>query len=642
MRSSIVFALLCLLISFAKPASTHAAPMAQWDTVSHLLAPSGAVDFTPHGTQPGLLFSLQPAGSCNGCHGGSSGNESHFRPHPTWSGSMMANAGRDPLFWAALDVANKDVPGSGDFCLRCHSPAGWFGGRVAKTGSGPVADPEKGAAGCLLQGTLDSDDFGNDYEGISCHYCHRLSPTGPQGQPYNIGNGNAWVDDTECNGDGGEPCRRGPYNYTGGFQPPHQWAQSAYHMDSAICGNCHDVSTPDSSAGPLKTLKLANGTDTGMPFPIERTYSEWKQSSFSAAGGQTCQNCHMPDSQDPMATACSGGPSRTGNLPVHAFVGGNTWIPQIISGEYSDTTDIPGSMGGIGRQSEFAQTVQWARDLLGTAAELDAGVLAYSAPTASAAGNLSARVKVTNHSGHKLPSGYGEGRRMWLNLQVKDAAGALVFESAKYDAASGVLTQDPQARVYEVLQGIFNRNGSNTCDAIDDQGRKIFHFVLNDCVAKDNRIPPLGFRPASTTDPNGYLLRPVSHTYPETTPGSGVLVNYDQVDYAITLPAGAQGPFSVSARLYYQTSSKEYIEFLRNQAVERNIPGENQMCMGGPNRPAVVGPKDDTRGEFMHGLWSAPPPGERIFADSFDSTVFSTGYGRSPPEAIAVDTELTP
>lgn len=614
-----------------------------WLHVSGQLAPSGAaVDFTPYGTQPGLMFSLQSAGSCGGCHSGTAGNAPTFRPHTTWSGSMMANATRDPLFWAALDVANKDVPGAGDFCLRCHTPSGWFGGRVSKTSSGPTVDPIKGAAGCFLEGTLDSEDFFSDYEGISCHFCHRLSPTGPLGQPNNIGNGNVWLDDTECNGDGGEPCRRGPYTYTtGGFEPPHQWAQSAYHVDSAICGNCHDVSTPDTSAGPLKTLKLANGTDTGQAFPIERTYSEWKQSRFSASGGRSCQNCHMPDSEDPAATACVGGPSRTGNLPVHTFVGGNTWVPQIIRGEYSDTTSTPGSAGGIGRKDELARTVQWSRDLLNTAADVETTLSAYTAPTATIPGAISARVKVTNRSGHKLPSGYGEGRRMWLNLQVRDAGGTLVFESARYDTASGVLVEDAQSRVYEVLQGIWNRNGTGSCDVVDELGRKIFHFVLNDCVAKDNRIPPEGFRPATATDPNGYQLRPVGLAYPETSPGSGVLVHYDQVAYDVPLPAGAQGPFSVAARLYYQTSSREYVEFLRNQAVEREIPGENQMCSGEINRPAVVGPTDRSRGEFMYELWSAPPPGERLFADSFDSTVFATGYGRSPPEAIAVDTALT-
>ena len=38
-------------------------------------------------------------------------------------------------------------------------------------------------------------------------------------------------------------------------------------------------------------------------------------------------------------------------------------------------------------------------------------------------------IKVTNLTGHKLPTGYSEGRRMWLNVQVRDANGGLVFES---------------------------------------------------------------------------------------------------------------------------------------------------------------------------------------------------------------------
>ncbi|MCC6441412.1 MAG: hypothetical protein IT476_12415, partial [Rhodanobacteraceae bacterium] len=57
-----------------------------------------AIDFTPHGTQPGLQFSLLNSDSCGGCHGGFVGNDPNFRPHSTWSVSMMANATRDPLF----------------------------------------------------------------------------------------------------------------------------------------------------------------------------------------------------------------------------------------------------------------------------------------------------------------------------------------------------------------------------------------------------------------------------------------------------------------------------------------------------------------------------------------------------------------
>ena len=601
-----------------------------------------ALDFTPHGTQPGLIHSLQSSDSCSGCHGGTNGNAGQYRPHSTWGGSMMANATRDPLFWAALDVANKDFPGAGDFCLRCHTSTGWYGGNVVKSGFGPPNDPVKGADGCLLDGTPDSSDFSSDFGGVACHFCHRLMPTGPLGEPGMIGNANVWLDDEECNGNEGEPCRRGPYNYTGSFSPPHAWAHSTFHSDSALCGSCHDVSTPDTDAGPLKTLKLSDGTNTGIPFPIERTYSEWKQSALSAPGGQTCQSCHMPDSEDPNATACVGGPNRSGNLPVHTFVGGNTWVPQIIKGEYSDTNAIPGSSGGVGRQDAFDRTVEWSRDLLYTAADIQPSVIAYTAASGGGSGALTARVKVTNLSGHKLPSGYAEGRRMWVNLRVHDVNGALVFESGAYDQGTAILSEDPQARVYEALQGIWNRNGAGTCDVIDGLGRKIFHFVLNDCVAKDNRIPPLGFKPATTADPNGYELRPVGLVYPETAPGSGILVNYDNIDYSATIPAGTNGPLTITARLYYQTSSKEYIEFLRNQAVERAVPNENLMCSGEPNRPAVVGPTDRTRGEYMYQLWAGPPAGERIFAHGFDASVVKQGYGRSPPELIATGSAFTP
>ena len=82
-------------------------------------------DFTPHGTQPGLAFSMLEPRDCSDCHSVDAfpvtgGIE--FSPQDTWRGSMMANATRDPLFWAALDVANNDAPGVGDYCLRCHTP----------------------------------------------------------------------------------------------------------------------------------------------------------------------------------------------------------------------------------------------------------------------------------------------------------------------------------------------------------------------------------------------------------------------------------------------------------------------------------------------------------------------------------------
>ena len=640
--------------AFAASASAHQGAES-WFTVAHQLAPAGTtIDFTPHATQPGLVYDIQPpepqCSACHGVAGGDVADSPQFRPFTTWSGSMMANATRDPLFFAALDIANNDMPGVGDYCLRCHTPRGWLMGHVVKPGFGPPNDPVKGAAACLLNGTYDApDDVNSEYGGVTCHFCHRLMPTGPGGEPGYTDNGNSWVDDIACaNTGGGPPCRRGPYAYTDGtVPPPHEWDYSEYHTQSTICGTCHNVSTPDTSIGPMKTLLLNDGTDTGHPFPIERTFAEWQQSQYAQAPETTCQNCHMPETESPDATACSLRiNNRTGNLPVHAFVGGNTWVPGMIKGEYGPGLDVtgncsepPGSQPQSCRSLSLQQTIDWARDLLGTAASLDTTIQTYTPPTSTDAGSMALDVKVTNLTGHKLPTGYAEGRRMWLNLQVRDANGALVFESGAYDATSAVLTEDAQARIYEVLQGIWNHQGTNACDVEDSDGDPMFHFVLNNCIGKDSRIPPLGFTPATADDPNGYDVRPVGITYPETTPGSGVLVNYDSASYSVSVPAGTVGPLTATARLYYQTSSKDYIHFLRDQAVENSFAGENDMCTGGPDRPFTVGPQGKSRGQFVFDLWA----GDRIFGSGFDDTqpLPPDGYGKSPPELMQTASATT-
>jgi len=594
-----------------------------------------ALDFTPHGTQPGLLSNLNDASACSSCHRGYDATTSRFLPHNTWGGSMMANAARDPLFWAALDVANNDIPGVGDYCIRCHTPRGWLRGHSTKPENGGAPNPQ-GALGCLLEGGYDRPDGKlNDYGGVDCHFCHRMMPSGPQGQASFVENANFWVDDAlECltpDGSGyGGPCRRGPYNYTDGhLTPPHGWVYSAYHESSAICGNCHNVTSPQTDAGTYaQTLRLANGTDTGIPFPIERTYSEWKQSLFAdtifrdglteapagtpaIARAEQCQQCHMRDSQDPAAKACQQNPagSRTGNLPLHELVGGNTWIPAIIKGQY-------GGNDGLGHDADYDQTIAAARLMLESSAQVSANVTSYTAATPGGTGSISANVDIVNLSGHKLPTGYSEGRRMWINVQVRDGNANVVAESAAYNPSTGALTLDAQAKVYETLQGIWDA-GTSTCKT-EEGGRKLFHFVLNNCIAKDNRIPPLGFRPKTAQDPNGYETQPVGYTYPETTPGSGVLVNRDRTPYTFVIPAGTQGPVSLRVALKYQISSKEYIEFLRDEAIEHGFPAENTLCAGGPDRPFDSGPQSQSRGEYMYSLWNNP------------------AYGKSPPEDVQV------
>lgn len=656
MRSGFVASVLGLLFGVSIAAAVLAATPPAHPVNPHLAGTiTGFIDFTPRGTQPGLQYALRGSAECMTCHGNGESLENEASlPGASWSGSMMANATRDPLFWAALDVANQDglehgAEGIGDYCLRCHTPNGWYNGRVRKKQdvTGPIvdaADIVDGFNGCLLQGSHEnSDASGNDYSGIGCQFCHRNLAEGPLGEPAFLENADIWLDDVECDSDGdgngdGEPCRGATYSYPDDnpfgwedFSPPHAWKKSDFHADSAMCGSCHDVTTPMLETGPFRTLVLDNGTnagnDTGIPFPVERTFSEWRESDYGRlvfrdgaedvapvpgkylVRGETCQDCHMrqaqPSTEMPDILACTFGPPRESNLAVHEFVGGNTWIPGILKAEFP----------GLGRDAAFDRTTAWANEML---AERSAQ-LQTTATLASGGTALNVGVTVTNLAGHKLPTGYGEGRRMWLAVEVLDAADTVVWSNGDWDAATGDLTVDAQTKIYEVKQGIWN-TATGTCDTTDAQDREMFHFVLNNCVAKDNRIPPLGFTGAANPELASY-----AYSYPVEAPGSDRTVNFDRTNYTVPLPGGATGPFTVRATLQFQLASKEYIEFLRNEAVDNAFLDENTLCDGGPNRPFSTGPQDKSRGQYMYDLWASPQ------------------HGRSPPVAMAsAEATVTP
>jgi hypothetical protein len=104
------------------------------------------------GTQPGEVGNLESPDKCDNCHGG---YNTSVEPAFNWRGSMMANAGRDPIFWATLAIAEQDFDGSGDLCIRCHSTGGWYADRSTPTdGSGLAA---------------------GDADGVDCDTCHKMT-----------------------------------------------------------------------------------------------------------------------------------------------------------------------------------------------------------------------------------------------------------------------------------------------------------------------------------------------------------------------------------------------------------------------------------------------------------------------------------
>ena len=277
---------------------------------------------------------------------------------------------------------------------------------------------------------------------------------------------------------------------------------------------------------------------------------------------------------------------RTGDMAGHDFVGGNTWVPGLIRDQYGSTIN-----NGDGYDNAIARAEAMLQGAAG---------LAITAPLeVGPGGTLHFAVRVTNLSGHKLPSGYNEGRRMWIHIEIEEGDDDVIWESGAYDPLTGVLTRDGQAKVYESRRGIWNKLGNSSCDFVDGSGVEEFHFVLDDCIELDNRIPPLGFTGAANLE-----IQPVGYSYPETAPGSGLLVNYDDTSYSVPIPIDAISPLSVRATLRYQTSSKEYIEFLHDEAVTESFADDCISRSGGWSWPPDLDPGERSRGEFLYSLWS--------------------------------------
>jgi hypothetical protein len=481
------------------------------------------------GSQPGQSGNLETPDRCDNCHGG---YDQTVEPAFNWRGGMMSQAARDPLFWACLDIAEQDAPGSGDLCIRCHSPSGWLSGR---------STPTNGSA-------LNKDDM----QGVHCDFCHKLvKPTLPTSNPFpndTYYTANTWPADqaylafispnippASANGmfiADRNNAKRGPYSDATGR---HQMFYSPFHRESAICGTCHDVSNPAFTRPDIHTEEYAfNGGDIQATnfenkylFPVERTYSEWLISAWnkpSNQGGKTCQTCHMRPVTGHGAKM-KDAPLRT-DLALHDMTGGNTFIPKLIKHLFADDNAVD--------QAALDAGIERARAQLREAADLELTVE-----------NNVATVKVVNKTGHKLPSGYPEGRRIWVNLKAFDNEGNLVFESGAYDNNTALLNTDG-TKIYEIKPG-FSEAWAATLEM--DAGPS-FHFAINNKIYFDNRIPPMGATNAKLIEIQSPVI---GATYADGQ-------NFDITEFS--LPVGVD---RVEAKLFYQTLSKEYVEFLRNE-----------------------------------------------------------------------------
>ena len=468
-------------------------------------------------TEPGTLTNkMQGAGECLKCHAFPNpqalAGEPYIMP-AAWQASMMGNAARDPVFWAGVAIAHQDEPSETATCVRCHVPRAFVDGRED----------------VIAMEELTADDM----TGVDCELCHRLLKE--DATP--VGNAMYAIDDVL--GDDGDVPKRGPWNYEG--EPPkHGYMQDTYIGASRSCGTCHDVTT-----GRMRVD--GDGKPLGVLFGEQRTYSEWKNSDYAVdgAGFKGCQDCHMPAVDEVAGCAefnTQGLVHATGGRR-HDLAGANRRMVEILKGVYGDAGEgviddvfFDLAAANIDRTLAEAATLEVTAPAM---VDLGQGISGWD-------------VKVINNTGHKLPSGYSEGRVMWLEVTGKYGE-AVVYSSGRWiaDGNGGALEGDPQQRTYEA-------------NAVELASNTRFHLLRNDTWLVDSRIPAKGMKKDLETDPVGdrYALLP-----------GDVWPNYDAVSYSFaatpvvdTTPEDlGDDTMVLSVRLLYVINTPEYVQFLGDE-----------------------------------------------------------------------------
>jgi len=336
----------------------------------------------------------------------------HQRQYDEWSRSMHAYAQHSPAFEAFTLTMQERTGGTmGTFCTRCHTPIGTSLG-------------ENGSMRNVHRSRI-------SMEGVTCVVCHRLQ------RPFYKASGRLPVTPGQVN----EGCFYGPFGDAVNPDGSAHDATGAAHLTkSALCGSCHDVTSPQGVR-------------------LEEAFSEW-QNSPAAKEGISCQECHMgPIPGMPVkrmdrpwgkaAVVPGVDPSLIPDRPLsnHSFVGPDysllpdTEFPEKLDWMYEVDYRVPENLTPHQRETlttlrirnrkqlEIARNQRW--ELLKNAAKIT-----VSHPQCVDEGDrIKVRVDVTSTTaGHNFPTGFTAERQAWVCVHVTDPAGRTVFVSGDTDA----------------------------------------------------------------------------------------------------------------------------------------------------------------------------------------------------------------
>jgi hypothetical protein len=463
-----------------------------------------------------------------------------------WRATIMANSARDPYWQAGIRRETMDHPFAKadieDTCSTCHMPmqryqahAEGLKGEVFRyldsihagvANVEPEASLEKAAD---PKATLAAD-------GVSCTVCHQIRPDN-FGQASSFDGG--FIVDAKT-----PPEQRqifGPFDLdpgrtrlmhsVTGFTP----TRADYLREAELCAGCH-------------TLFTRSFDDQGRPagsLPEQVPYQEWLHSAYKDSN--TCQSCHMPRVATDVPITSVHGQTHP-DVSRHIFVGGNAFLLRILK-------DHANELGVIAPADQLEASATMTEQLLAT----KTGGLSIRTPRV-ADGRLDFDVTVSNLSGHKLPTAY-PARRVWLHVIVRDAKGAVVFESGaarpdgsiagndndadalKFEPHYTRITSPDQVQIYESIMG-------------DYAGRVTTGLLFATHYLKDNRLLPRGFDKATAPDE----VRVVG----EAANDADFVGGSDTVTYSVPLSRTNDGPYAVNVELDYESIGYRWAQNLRN------------------------------------------------------------------------------
>jgi hypothetical protein len=470
----------------------------------------------------GPLF--QASDRCFACHNGlstSAGEDVSIGF--SWRPTMMANAARDPYWQAGVRRETIDHPEASkeiqNECSKCHMPMARYeanaNGRETEVFSHLGFD-------AFEPGSKREDKLAQD--GVSCSLCHQISKDKLGTRESLVG---GFVIDTTRKL--GEREEYGPYKIENGqtrimltSSEGYKPTESDHIRKSEVCATCHT----------LITRTLGPGGQALGEFPEQMPYQEWLNSEYKDK--QSCQNCHMPAIEEPVAITKVLGVTRE-DASRHVFVGGNFFMLRVLNRNRADLNVIalPEEFEGAARR-----TIEHLQSKTAEIAIDNATVTA---------GRLQADISVQNMSGHKFPTAY-PSRRAWLHVTVKDRNGATVFESGaldpsglirgndndadplKYEPHYTEITTPDQVQIYEGIM-------------IDLAGKPTTGLLNAVRYEKDNRLLPRGFDKAGADDE---IAVHGAAAQDQDFVGGG-----DKIRYSVDL-ANGPGPFQVEAELWFQ------------------------------------------------------------------------------------------